>query len=712
MEELPMLFKQSPGLQQINLEFSEIESLEPLLPLLSQFKDLKELLLFGNRLETLPSDLSSLESLEKIDISNNLIDNIQDILPGLMSLPKLNELHITMQTENDEELLVRSLLELKNLNGNPVDRSKFPEEEQESYPQDYQSPEDYEDEKVQESDEHEESQEISGSPIIEENADAENLENIEEAEEDPGKTYDACENSGYFGEDTGLSQEYLEKVAILYDEIRGLWLKEDRSRDRKLAEEFDEGIKGTMAELANILRSSSPEPLTTIYSIKAKYELALICTHKLNDLIFFKNNEIGGFLAQAQEITETLFSDLLSASLAIFRQDKKSLKTITESSQQSSQEPKSFIAEKEQMIKRFQEERQEMLQEIESLKEENRKYLDTIVRHSKSFADSVAVQKSMEDDRNYAQQMNIGKAAGKILSLRQTKEVIEEIYLSKAKYDERCSENKMPRETMEQHMYNYLNTKYGLKNLILEWASSIIASVKKHSPKDNDVAVFGKILRNECDEEFRFVQIQVKETVGELLKMHIKNKFPLKHSADVQEIVNEKSNGYLFEDEWGEIVRYMYNEEDSAMIIQEIFLMIKKKEHLTNPKAPRAKISREEAILLREKEKAMKNRILFSDFIKVLLDFQLKGHEKFLNKFTQIFRKVDTDADGIVNEQEFRDLVVFMDLGFSEDDIVRLLQIIDPYDNQQITFSEGVALFSTELIPVEGVAVMKKLSLE
>ncbi|OMJ67252.1 hypothetical protein SteCoe_35632 [Stentor coeruleus] len=712
MEELPMLFKQSPGLQQINLEFSEIESLEPLLPLLSQFKDLKELLLFGNRLETLPSNLSSLECLEKIDISNNLIDSIHDILPGLMSLPNLNELHITMQTENDEELLVRSLLKLKNLNGNLVDRSKFPEEEQESYPQVYQSPEDYEEEKVQESDEHEESQEISGSPAIDENTNLENFENIEEAEEDPGKTYDACESSGYFGEDTGLSQEYLEKVAILYDEIRGLWLKEDRTRDRKLAEEFDEGIKATMAELANILRSSSPEPLTTIYSIKAKYELALICTHKLNDLIFFKNNEIGDFLVQAQEITEALFSDLFTASLAIFRQDKKSFKAITESSQHSSQEPKSFIAEREQMIKRFQEERQEMLQEIESLKEENRKYLDTIVRHSKSFADSVAVQKSMEDNKNYAQQINMGKVAGKILSLRQTKEVIEEIYMSKAKYDERCSENKMPRETMEQHMYNYLNTKYGLKNLILEWASSIIASVKKHSPKDNDVAVFGKILRNECDEEFRFVQIQVKETVGELLKMHIKNKFPLKHSADVLEIVNEKTNGYLFEDEWGEIVRYMYNEEDSAMIIQEIILMIKKKENLNNLKAPRAKISREEAILLREKEKAMKNRILFSDFIKVLLDFQLKGHEKFLNKFTQIFRKVDTDADGIINEQEFRDLVVFMDLGFSEDDIIRLLQIIDPYDNQQITFSEGVALFSTELIPVEGVAVMKKLSLE
>ena len=45
----------------------------------------------------------------------------------------------------------------------------------------------------------------------------------------------------------------------------------------------------------------------------------------------------------------------------------------------------------------------------------------------------------------------------------------------------------------------------------------------KYSKEDNDVAVFGKILRNECDEEFRFVQIQVKNTIQELLKVIIHN---------------------------------------------------------------------------------------------------------------------------------------------------------------------------------------------
>ena len=54
-------------------------------------------------------------------------------------------------------------------------------------------------------------------------------------------------------------------------------------------------------------------------------------------------------------------------------------------------------------------------------------------------------------------------------------------------------------------MYRYLNQKYGLKSLIVEWATAIINGIKKFSKKDNDVCVFGRILQNVCDEEFRFV---------------------------------------------------------------------------------------------------------------------------------------------------------------------------------------------------------------
>jgi hypothetical protein len=58
---------------------------------------------------------------------------------------------------------------------------------------------------------------------------------------------------------------------------------------------------------------------------------------------------------------------------------------------------------------------------------------------------------------------------------------------------------------MEQFMYTYLNQKYGLKNLIIEWASTIIQSIKAYLRDDHQVTLFAKILKNECDEDFRFI---------------------------------------------------------------------------------------------------------------------------------------------------------------------------------------------------------------
>ena len=54
-------------------------------------------------------------------------------------------------------------------------------------------------------------------------------------------------------------------------------------------------------------------------------------------------------------------------------------------------------------------------------------------------------------------------------------------------------------------MYTYLNQKYGLKTLIVDWAASLIQAIKKHLRKDHDVTLFAKILKNECDEDFRFI---------------------------------------------------------------------------------------------------------------------------------------------------------------------------------------------------------------
>lgn len=45
-------------------------------------------------------------------------------------------------------------------------------------------------------------------------------------------------------------------------------------------------------------------------------------------------------------------------------------------------------------------------------------------------------------------------------------------------------------------MYTYLNQRYGLKSLTIEWAMAIVSGIKKYSIKEPEVAVFGKVLRN------------------------------------------------------------------------------------------------------------------------------------------------------------------------------------------------------------------------
>ncbi len=50
---------------------------------------------------------------------------------------------------------------------------------------------------------------------------------------------------------------------------------------------------------------------------------------------------------------------------------------------------------------------------------------------------------------------------------------------------------------------------------------------------------------------------------------------------------------------------------------------------------------------MNEKEKPI---IDYNVFQKIILDFQLKSHEKFLKNFVQLFRRSDRDINGIIDE--------------------------------------------------------------
>ena len=146
--------------------------------------------------------------------------------------------------------------------------------------------------------------------------------------------------------------------------------------------------------------------------------------------------------------------------------------------------------------------------------------------------------------------------------------MINDIYNQKKRHDEKSLEAKQARETMEQYMYTYLNQRYGLKQLIIEWAGAIIAGIKKYSKEDADVCLFGKVLRNEVDEEFRYVQTALKETVHALLKQMVREKHTLKGEAELKTILEDITNDKTQIDSncWLRIIERMYDASDVELL--------------------------------------------------------------------------------------------------------------------------------------------------
>ena len=65
---------------------------------------------------------------------------------------------------------------------------------------------------------------------------------------------------------------------------------------------------------------------------------------------------------------------------------------------------------------------------------------------------------------------------------------------------------------------------------------------------------------------------------------------------------------------------------------------------------------------LTKKDTVSAKQILYSDFQKTILDFQLREHERFLQKFNQAFKAIDTNSDGVLSEDQFSQLIWSMNI--------------------------------------------------
>ena len=257
--------------------------------------------------------------------------------------------------------------------------------------------------------------------------------------------------------------------------------------------------------------------------------------------------------------------------------------------------------EYENLQKQFKKDRELYILKIDKLQKENKLITESLIKKGIDLSSSINninlnnsnISKKSGDENIGIDATFLGLAGAKILTKKQMKDFINEIYDSKMEYDKVCSENHLKKESMEHYMYKFLNNKYGLKNLVIEWSSSIITGIKMYSSSDSDINLFNKILKNKIEEGQKLVIIKLKSTIKELYDMYIKNKSRLNsnkgknklNEAEIEYILNSfNENILLNEDEWKNIIKSIYNEEEYKILIKYIINKISDKNDIEKKK--------------------------------------------------------------------------------------------------------------------------------
>lgn len=706
MEGLQELFKTKPETDAISLENCEIKEMEPLVPILQSFTNLNTLVISSNALQALPVDLSSLVNLEVLDLQKNPLEVNPKTVASLATLPNLKQLSIDLKDDDEVRLIIETLKGLSMLNGQEVPPNVLEDNENEGEGE----PENKMDANLAE-------------PEIEEK------DGNEENPPEEKKIVPDIRVPDVEKKEVGvLKLEDLEKSVKVYDTLRSIRRKVEPGMDKQLEKEFDVHMSKLIGSLNEEFKKNPHAELKNALILKAKHDVLDISFSKV--ALFESDKQLAEVLKSIREEHNDIIDNLLEIIMNLkpfigkdantmqteVAQAQKETNEVLAAAQNLEKEMQAHISEKEELKRQYEHQKLELQKQVEALEEENKRYLDTIIKHSKGAniggipAPSSGAAKIGGDSPNRTTAYGLpkdkkskGLPSGSVgptqirsLTLKQLKDHIQDMYLQKQKYDEKCAESMLPRETMEQYMYTYLNQRYGLKNLIIEWAAAIINGIKRYSLEDSDVALFGKILRNECDEDFRVVHNEVKSAMNDILKDKLKKKFKHKSEGDICKILSDIQAGEIEEGEWTEVIRKMYNEEHCGILEHRIRDKISENKQSLN-KGESKRLTREELRALQSKKG---NNISFSIFQKIVLDFQLATHEKYLKKFISVFKKIDTDTNGIINEGEFRELLAMMKVVQTEEEIERLLQNVDPFNNMQITFSECLSLLSSETTTV------------
>ena len=258
-----------------------------------------------------------------------------------------------------------------------------------------------------------------------------------------------------------------------------------------------------------------------------------------------------------------------------------------------------------------------------------------------------------KEQNNPNNNSNQNSTRSEIIPLNDFIILINSIYESKEKEEKINLEKGQPQETLEHHIYTYLTRKYGVKHIVIEKAFSIFSSLRKYSNVNSDVLLFAKIIRNEIEESSKDFSKEIKNNLEKLLN-------DKKIDDDIIKII---SNSF-----------YCNDNNAKNLFLQKIY-SVKEKNNVVNTE----------------------------DIYNAILELEIKERTLYLKNFKSLFKRVDTDSDGIINSYDASILFgliydeikddfenVENNIGNKNEFVNNLMKIFNHYIPKSLNFSQIV----------------------
>ena len=275
-------------------------------------------------------------------------------------------------------------------------------------------------------------------------------------------------------------------------------------------------------------------------------------------------------------------------------------------------------------------------------------------------------------------------------------------------------QNHLPKETLTTSVSTYLQTKYGLKNISQYWEKQIFMGLNYFTDEETEIKLFTNIIENKIEESTSDLIEELRKSCDNILLELIKQKNPFKVSREIDLLFKKKKNAFLTHKDWKKILDSLFP-EDNEISYNKIVEFIKNANN-QDQKYIEFNIEKGYEYLMTREDKrnflsnannsTVKLNIIYTDFVHLISDIQIELRKDYLEKISNIFIKYDDDSDGLINEEQFNELMKELGIPQFTD---KFLDKIDPYENSCICFSDIINVFMEEHLPYDNMSLLDKI---